>query len=142
MAGHGHGSKEWKRLGDGTLPSEEPGVGLGHIVSLRTYNVVFASLVALTIITVWAATHDFGVMNIVIAMLIATIKAGTVTLLFMHLKYENKLVWMIVCYPIFILGLMLIGTVGDNAVKDKVLPLRQTLATPSAVTALVAEGHH
>ena len=38
----GHGT--WKRLGDGSLPTEEQDEGLGHIVPVSTYNAVFLSL--------------------------------------------------------------------------------------------------
>jgi len=55
--------------------------------------------------------------HIFIAMGISTIKAGIVTLMFMHLNYENKIVWGIVIYPLFIFTLILAGTLGDAAVK-------------------------
>ena len=134
----GHGTNQWKKLGDGSTPSEDPGIGLGHIVSIRTYNYVFVSLICLTLITVWVATHDLGALNVIIAMLIATVKATVVALLFMHLNYENKLIWMIVVYPVFILGLMLLGTVGDASVKEKVVPIRAQIASSASP---VSSGH-
>ena len=105
--------QKWERLGDGSLLTEDAQVGLGHIVSVPVYRNVFRALVVLTIITVWAAFQDFGVFNLFIAMLIASVKAGVVTLMFMHLNYESKIFWGIVIYPLFIFVLILAGTLGD-----------------------------
>ncbi|NDB08617.1 MAG: hypothetical protein EBX97_08180, partial [Actinobacteria bacterium] len=43
---------------------------------------VFGILVFLTVITVAASRVDFGTLNLVIAMLIASVKAGLVALIF------------------------------------------------------------
>ena len=45
----------------------------------------------MTGVTVWVAYLDFGAMNIVIALAIATFKASLVVLYFMHVKYASKL---------------------------------------------------
>jgi cytochrome c oxidase subunit 4 len=119
MAGH---DKKWQRLGDGKLLTEDPLTGLGHIVSIDVYKGVFISLVVLTIITVWAACQDFGVLNLFIAMGIASFKAGIVTLMFMHLNYESKIIWGIVIYPLFIFLLIVAGTMGDAAIKKQPIP--------------------
>ena len=50
----------------------------------------------LTAITVAAAQVNFGPWNTVIAMGIASIKAGFVLAFFMHLKYDNKIY--LVCF--------------------------------------------
>ncbi|MEO0814429.1 MAG: cytochrome C oxidase subunit IV family protein, partial [Myxococcota bacterium] len=53
---------------------------------------VFVALVALTGATVAVTAIDLGAsMNLVVAMLIATVKAGLVAAFFMHLLYDNKL---------------------------------------------------
>ncbi len=117
----GHG--KWERLGDGTLRTEDADVGLGHIVSLGTYAGVYFSLILLTIITVWAAFQDFGVFNLFLALGIASTKAGVVTLMFMHLNYESKIIWGIVIYPLFIFLLIIAGTLGDASVKKQAEPL-------------------
>ncbi len=119
MAAHG---KEWKRLGDGSLLTEDAQTGLGHIVSIEVYRGVFYSLIALTAITIWAATLHFGPFNLFIALGIATVKAGVVTLMFMHLNYESKIIWGIVIYPIFIFLLIVAGTLGDASLKQQPVP--------------------
>jgi cytochrome c oxidase subunit 4 len=69
--------------------------GKGHI-ALATYWQILGLLLVLTVITVAAAQVDFGAMNTVIAMAIASVKAFFVLAFFMHLKYDNKLY--IVCF--------------------------------------------
>ena len=61
-----------------------------HIMPMKTYNVVFISLLFLTAFTVLVAQFDFGAMNTLIAMLVATVKATLVGMYFMHLKYEDR----------------------------------------------------
>lgn len=115
--------KPWKQLGTGKLKTQDASKGLGHIVPIKVYNAVFFSLLLLTFITAWAAAQQVGVMtHIIVALTIATIKAGIVTLIFMHLQYESKVIWGIVFYPLFIFILMVIGTLGDASVKEFAVP--------------------
>jgi cytochrome c oxidase subunit 4 len=62
-----------------------------HIVPIPVYLAIFATLLAGTGITVWAAYQDFGVLNLPIALAIASFKASLVVLYFMHVKYASKL---------------------------------------------------
>ena len=59
---------------------------LGHILPISMFIKVFATLVVLTLVTVAVSRVDLGSWNIVVAMLIASVKAGLVALFFMHLK--------------------------------------------------------
>jgi cytochrome c oxidase subunit 4 len=54
-----------------------------------TYFMTWFSLVFLTAITVTAAGLHLGNFGVVVALLIATVKASIVLYLFMHLKYED-----------------------------------------------------
>ena len=67
-----------------------------HIIPIGIYFKVITLLLVLTVITVAAAQVNFGPWNTVIAMLIASIKAGFVLAFFMHLKYDNKIY--LVCF--------------------------------------------
>ncbi|EPG73523.1 caa(3)-type oxidase, subunit IV [Leptospira fainei serovar Hurstbridge str. BUT 6] len=69
--------------------TSDEGHGEHHLISIKTYSLVFAALIIGTIVTVWVAGIDFGAANTVIAMLVATIKASLVLAYFMHLKYDN-----------------------------------------------------
>ncbi len=119
MADHSN----WKRLGKGDLPTEDADVGLGHIVPIKVYNMVFASLLVLTVLTVWAASLQVSATaHLIIAGFIATVKGTIVAVVFMHLWFEKKILWFVAIYPMFILGLMILGTTGDAMVKRRPLP--------------------
>ena len=87
---------------------------VGHILPFKVYISVLLALLVLTVITVVAAQIDFGNFNMVIAMLIASVKALIVALFFMHLKYENPLTWLYAFFPIFLLFLLIGGLFLDN----------------------------
>ena len=60
-----------------------------HVSSAQFYWGIFGALVFLTFLTVLVSYYDFGSANIVIAMAIATAKAGLVATFFMHLRHDN-----------------------------------------------------
>ena len=62
-----------------------------HIISLKTYMVVFFTLLAMTAFTVFSAQFDLGWFTIILALLIASFKSSLVLLFFMHLYYDNKI---------------------------------------------------
>jgi len=141
MAGH----KPWKKLGSGALDTQDTSKGLGHIVPVRVYKAVFFSLLLLTFITVWAAAQHVSVVtHLFIALAIATVKAGVVTYIFMHLKYESKVIWGIVIYPIFIIFLMVVGTMGDTSVKNRAQPyaVKPEVNPAALVKDTHGAGHH
>jgi len=86
---------------------------LYHVTPFKNYFIVFGSLLALTLITVVASRMDFGSMNAVIAMFIATIKASLVMLFFMHLKYDNLTNRVIFGTGFFFLLVLLTTTMTD-----------------------------
>ncbi len=64
--------------------------GLGHVVPVKVLLAVFATLIVLTGITVGVRMIDLGSpWNLLVAMLIATIKASLVCAYFMHLRYDK-----------------------------------------------------
>ena len=62
-----------------------------HILSFKQLGGVLAILLALTAVTILVSTIDLGVLNVWVALLIASFKSSFVLLYFMHLKFENKL---------------------------------------------------
>ena len=74
-----------------------------HIIPFKVYIKVLSALLVLTVITVAVAQVDFGVLNAVIAMGIATVKAALVLLYFMHLKYDDKTYLVIFLAGVFFL---------------------------------------
>ena len=119
MAHHG----TWKRLGTGELLTQDADEGLGHIVPISVYNSVFATLLVLTLATVWAATLDVSEeAHLLIALFIAFIKAIAVGAIFMHLRFEKRALAVVAIYPMFILALMILGTSGDAVLKEETVP--------------------
>ncbi|MBT88951.1 MAG: cytochrome-c oxidase [Spirochaetales bacterium] len=79
----------------------------------RQYLNIWVLLMVLTILTVGAAQFDFGGLNVPIALIIASIKAGVVALYFMHLKHEDNMTWVFVIFPLFLLALFIGFSAGD-----------------------------
>jgi cytochrome c oxidase subunit 4 len=86
----------------------------GHDSGNRIYLLVWAALVVLTASTVAVSYVHLGMMNVVVALLIASGKASLVALFFMHLRYESRLVWGFALTPIFFLVLIIAGTLSDT----------------------------
>jgi cytochrome c oxidase subunit 4 len=85
-----------------------------HIVPIRVYLAIFLSLLVGTALTVVAATHDFPwQLNTIIALTIACIKATLVVLYFMHVRYSQRLIWLIVGSALFWLVIMFALTFSD-----------------------------
>jgi cytochrome c oxidase subunit 4 len=97
---------------------------LGHIVPRKVYLNVFLSLLALTVITVLVAHIDISPgWNLVLALFVATIKAVLVLLFFMHLKYEDKITWLYVLFPIVLVAIMIGGVYSDNPFRFNTKPI-------------------
>jgi cytochrome c oxidase subunit IV len=86
---------------------------MSHVVPVSLYVAIWAALMVFTAITVFAASIELHVFNIVLALLIATIKGTLVVLFFMHLRYSTKLTMVTVVASIFFLFLLLGLTMTD-----------------------------
>ena len=88
-AGHGHGHDDHGHgHGDG---HGGHGHGIGHVLPLKVLVGTWGALMVLTVVTVAVRSIDLGAnLNLMVAMLIATVKATLVCLYFMHLRYDNR----------------------------------------------------
>ncbi len=84
-----------------------------HVVPAALYFGIWAALMALTLTTVLASFAELGAFNIVVALLIATIKGTLVVLFFMHLRYSPKLTMVAVIASLFWLFIMFSLTMTD-----------------------------
>ena len=89
-----------------------------HIVSPKTYLVVLASLIVLTVLTVWAGFQEFGAFNDVVALGIAFTKATLVVLFFMHVKWGTRMVKLSVFGALFWLAFLMMITWFDYWSRD------------------------
>jgi len=100
-----------------------------HIVSPKIYIAIFAALMLGTGITVWAAFQNFHRFNIVIALVIASIKATLVVLYFMHARYSPKRTHLVIVCSVFWLAIMLALTLTDYNTRSHEV----TLAAPQVI---------
>lgn len=91
----------------------DPHGGGHHVLPLGVYWAVFLALVVGTIVTVWSATIDLGKLNVVVALIIASVKALLVILYFMHVKYSSKMVWLFAGAGFFWVVMMILFTMQD-----------------------------
>lgn len=94
-----------------------------HVVPLRTYVMVWVGLLILTYLTVRVSYYDFGEGNLIIAMVIATMKASLVVLFFMALKYDERFNAVVFLGSLGFLSIFLILTLADTMERGKVDPL-------------------
>ena len=97
----------------------EPEEPHGHTVAMPHHKVnyvaIFGLLVALTIVTVIVAFVHIRseLIKVLVALTIAAIKASFVALYFMHLKFEGKLIYLILLIPVFLCIVLVIALIPD-----------------------------
>jgi cytochrome c oxidase subunit 4 len=77
------------------------------IVPVNYYVKTFLALLVLTVVTVAIARVDFGSWNIIIAMSVATLKAGLVGAIFMGLRWDKRVNLTFFVSSILFLGIFL-----------------------------------
>ncbi len=84
-----------------------------HVVSRRACFAVAGALLLLLALTYGVSHVDLGPLNIVVALIIAAVKAVLVILVFMEVRWSSRLTWIVAGAGFFWL-LILIGlTLGD-----------------------------
>jgi cytochrome c oxidase subunit 4 len=107
--------------GSGAGRMGEPEEPHGHSEAMPHHKVpyyaIFAVLVVLTVITVVVARHRFEneLINLLLAMLVASVKACCVALYFMHLKFEGKLIYLILIVPLILCVILCCALIPDIA---------------------------
>ena len=105
--------------------------GLSHVISPVVLITVFALLMLLTLITVGVTYYDFGYeANLIVALVIATIKATLVVAYFMHLRYDSLFYTAIVGMCIVFIGVFIITTVIDTEENRPILAPQPVQAAP------------
>ena len=93
-----------------------------HVLPLKVYLGVGATLLLMTAITVAVSQINLGPWNLVVALVIASVKALLVAFFFMHLFYDHKLYFIafttgLLCLTVFIV-LTLFDTMERGAIYD------------------------
>lgn len=89
-----------------------------HIVPIPVYLTIFATLIVMTGVTVWASFQDWGDYNIVIALAIATFKATLVVWYFMHVKFASKMTQLATVLGFIWMSIMIGFIVSDYYTRD------------------------
>jgi cytochrome c oxidase subunit 4 len=97
----------------------EPEEPHGHTEALPhhpvPYYMVFGVLVVLTVVTVAVAFLEIHseIAKVLLALAIASIKASAVAFFFMHLKFEGKLIYLILIVPLLLCILLVVALIPD-----------------------------
>ena len=89
-----------------------------HETQMKAYMAVFVTLMILTGVTVGAsvAGHhwDWNRQTAIwIGLAIAAVKATCVALIFMHLKQEQRIFYVVALFPFVLVGILITFTLGD-----------------------------
>ncbi len=118
---------------------------MGHIQDFSIYIKVLLALIGLTFATVLVSLVDFGIFNTLVALLVAFIKASLVVLYFMHGKYEDRVTWAFVYYPIFLLMTLIGALFLDYGFRDHThfanIPQSYDQKHPEAAHGATTEEH-
>jgi cytochrome c oxidase subunit 4 len=88
----------------------------------KIYTANLFALLFLTIITVAAASFNFGSANVVIALAIASVKAILVGLFFMHLIWDKPVNTIVIVAGFLFLGIFLMFDFLDVGTRDRLQP--------------------
>ena len=114
----------------------------------RTYVLVLLALLCLTFITVSASYIQWGsgMINVIVALTIATIKASLVALFFMHLLHDRPMNGIILIASFVFLGIFLISCYTDAVTRDDIQPanlkVKPAAVAPNKVPAATPPGEH
>jgi len=116
-----------------------------HVDPRGAYIKVYLTLMVLLVITVAAYFLKFdewfgpqwGFLNTMIALIIATTKTALVMLVFMHLRHSTKLTWVISGAGFIWLGIMIVFTFADYMSRSSIPennPIPSDNSIPEIVT--------
>jgi len=100
-------------LFDNLIPAEIMENEKNHIIPYRTFLLVLAGLVLLTLTSVAVTKIYLGTFTVFIALFIAALKSSFVLRVFMHLKFENRMFTIMVIAVTLLIGVVIIITLLD-----------------------------
>jgi cytochrome c oxidase subunit 4 len=84
-----------------------------HVDSAKSYVLVFAGLITLTVLTTAVAFVDLGAFSVVVALAIACGKMLLVALFFMHVRHSTALTKLVLAGALLWLGILIFFTLAD-----------------------------
>ncbi len=95
---------------------------------------VWATLIFATFLTAFVATIDLGEINVVVALVIACIKATLVAWIFMGVRYTPNLTKLFCVAGILFLSILLLVTFSDYSSRDWTYQPQPWATNPAAGT--------
>jgi cytochrome c oxidase subunit IV len=90
--------------------------GLAHVMPVKMLFIVGGTLLFLTAVTVWVTALDLGRSgNLIVAMVIATVKAVMVCAYFMHLRYDRPFNALVFVSSVLFVALFISITLVDKS---------------------------
>jgi cytochrome c oxidase subunit IV len=88
------------------------------LVPPRTYFLVFAALIALTVLTIGLSFVELGPWHLAVGIAIGIAKALLVVLFFMHVLYSSRLTWIVIIAGLFWTAILIGGVVSDYLTRS------------------------
>ena len=88
-----------------------------HIVKYKTYIIILAFLVVLTLLSILVTSYDLGPLAVTAALLFATIKTTLVFMYFMHLKFDQPVYTIMVSIVLFVFVAVIVITFLDYSFR-------------------------
>ena len=85
----------------------------GHVLPIKTYLAVYGALMVLLVATVGAAFINIEPFNFALTMVIALAKAIMILLIFMHVRYSERLVWVFSSAAFLWLAILIVLSLND-----------------------------
>jgi cytochrome c oxidase subunit 4 len=115
-----HESGPGARLGHDAAHAAAGDHGMSHVTPVRLLVTIWGILMLLTAITVAATYVDLGSrMNLIVAMVIATVKAGLVVTYFMHLRWDRPFNTLVFLGSLLFVSLFISMTLLDKSEYEK-----------------------
>src|SRR6185369_12966957 len=119
--------------GDHAAHGDHAGHGLAHTMPVWMLVAVLAALMGLTVLTVSVTSFDLGSEgNLVVAMVIATIKAALVVTFFMHLFWDKKFHLILFLTAVLFVVLFLSMSITDRGEYQHNIDLYQSTTSAAA----------
>jgi cytochrome c oxidase subunit 4 len=84
-----------------------------HISSYTSHAIVLVALLVLTTVSVSVTSFHLGAFSVAIALVIASVKVATVIINFMHMKFENLFLKLMIAGVFLIFALIIVITFID-----------------------------
>lgn len=89
------------------------------VESIKTYVSIFGALMLLTFLTIGVAFINFGILNDIMALGIAVLKAVLVILFFMHVRHSGHLIKICAAAGVIWLAILIAITFSDYMTRHR-----------------------